>query len=126
MDEKMREESGHKAIDRISDLLWDIGGQEMAVDATIRMAEIELEGRDPKEILGNMVPEALEMMEMLPEDTRADVIKFLGFLLSAHVMYKGFAFCVITKIMEPPAKRIADLERTNETLKVALANKETA
>ena len=126
MREEMREGSRHDAIDRISDLLWAIGGQEMAVDATIRMAEKELAGRDPKEILGNMVPEALEMMDMLPEDTRADVIQFLGFLLSAHVMYKGFACCVITKIMEPLAKRIADLERTNDTLNVALANKETA
>ena len=116
----------HDAIDKISDLLWAIGGQEMAVDATLTMASKDLEGRDPKGIIRDMYPKALELMEMLPEDTRDDANKFLGFLLSENVMYKGFGCCVITKIMEPLAKRIADLERTNETLSVALANKENA
>ena len=124
MREEMREGSGHDAIDRISDLLWAIGGQETAVNATIRMAKLKLEGLDPKKIIWDLVPEALELMEMIPNDTRDDAMQIIGFWLANNVMYKGFACSVITKIIEPLAKRIADLERTNETLNVALAIKE--
>ena len=125
MREEMRERSGHDAIDRIGDLLWEIGGQEMAVDATIRMAELKLEGQDPKKIIGDLVPEALELMEMIPNDTRDDAMQVIGFWLADNVMYKGFACSVITKIIEPLARRIADLERANATLNAALAIKET-
>lgn len=125
MREEMREGSGHDVLDRLSDLLWKMGGQEMAVDATIKMAEMKLEGQNPKKIIGDLVPEALELMEMIPNDTRDAAMKVIGFWLADNVMYKGFACSVITKIMEPLARRIADLERANATLNAALAIKET-
>lgn len=121
---KERKDAENEVIDRIGDLLWSLGGQEMAIATSKDMATIELAGRNPRLFFEAFIPEALPAMDLLPGETRDDAMKILGYLLQENIMYRGFACAILKTVVEPLAQQIADLGRSIETLNVALANKE--